>query len=205
MFEIQTKWFGYRTSFESRTVWQWDTFWNVRKPNVRFLDVYCIWAVYSTNNFLDTTDFWRLPFKTFLFSPIWTLVHWGLSVWRHKTNATKNCKSCQDKNYLKRILETNDLLQSSSNKDKQINWKSEKALLVYPGVSFWIFGIGRCAACPTVYSFWGQKSWLNSKLGQIIWLRKIIWKYLVFVSLFGTRIRSKQASLLVLHLKQITF
>ena len=35
----------------------------------------------------------------------------------------------------------------------------------------------------------------RAKLGRIIQLRKIIWKYSVFVLLFGTQIGSKQASL----------
>ena len=42
-------------------------------------------------------------------------------------------------------------------------------------------------------------------LERIIWLRKMIRKYLIFVLLFGTRIRSKQASLFILHRKQIPF
>ena len=47
--------------------------------------------------------------------------------------------------------------------------------------------------------------WIWIKLGQIIRLRNVIQKYLVFVSLFGTQIGSKQASLFVLYKKQIPF
>ena len=43
------------------------------------------------------------------------------------------------------------------------------------------------------------------KLGRIIWLKNIIWKYLIFVLLFGTRIGSKQARLFVSYKKQIPF
>ena len=43
------------------------------------------------------------------------------------------------------------------------------------------------------------------KLGRIIRLKNIIRKYSVFVSLFGTRIGSKQASLFVSYKKQIPF
>ena len=49
------------------------------------------------------------------------------------------------------------------------------------------------------------------KLGRIIWwrkiirLRKIIQKYSMFVLLFATQIGSKQASLFILHTKQILF
>ena len=44
-----------------------------------------------------------------------------------------------------------------------------------------------------------------TKLGRIIRLKNIIRKYSVFVSLFGTRIGSKQASLFVSYKKQIPF
>ena len=44
-----------------------------------------------------------------------------------------------------------------------------------------------------------------TKLGRIIRLKNIIRKYSVFVSLFRTRIGSKQASLFVLYKKQIPF
>ena len=43
-----------------------------------------------------------------------------------------------------------------------------------------------------------------TKLWRIIRLRKIIQKYSLFLSVFGTWIRSKQASLLVLHTKRIS-
>ena len=45
----------------------------------------------------------------------------------------------------------------------------------------------------------------DTKLGRIIRLKNIIRKYSVFVSLFGTRIGSKQASLFVSYKKQIPF
>ena len=43
------------------------------------------------------------------------------------------------------------------------------------------------------------------KLGQIILFKNIIWKYLVFILLFGTQIGSEQASLFVLLKKRIPF
>ena len=43
------------------------------------------------------------------------------------------------------------------------------------------------------------------KLGQIIWLRKIIQKCSVLVLIFGPQIRSKQASLFISHTKWISF
>ena len=46
---------------------------------------------------------------------------------------------------------------------------------------------------------------MTCKLGRIIRLKNIIRKYSVFVSLFGTRIGSKQASLFVSYKKQIPF
>ena len=42
-----------------------------------------------------------------------------------------------------------------------------------------------------------------TKLGRVIRLRKIIWKYSVFVSIYVTQIRSKQTSLFVSHSKLI--
>ena len=46
---------------------------------------------------------------------------------------------------------------------------------------------------------------MKSKLGRIIRLEKIIQKYSVFVSLFGTQIGSKQANLFVSYKKRIPF
>ena len=47
--------------------------------------------------------------------------------------------------------------------------------------------------------------WENSKLGQIIWLKKIIQKKFTFVLLFGTRIGLNQVSLFIFHAKRIPF
>ena len=46
---------------------------------------------------------------------------------------------------------------------------------------------------------------LKRNLWQIIQLRNIIQKYLVFLSLFGSQIGLKQASLFILHTKQVPF
>ena len=60
----------------------------------------------------------------------------------------------------------------------------------------------------TVRTYFGDnmiEGLIKTKLGRIIRLEKIIRKYSVFVSLFGTQIGSKQANLFVSYKKRIPF